>query len=173
LKKAVAHAFTPQAVLEYEGCFDETIEELLSAMEVAKPIDMSSMAVYYSMDAAGRFSFSESLGCLEHQADVSGLIAGVRGRFRHWGQWSHLPILERVLYKNPLILWNSIGRPATGLTALAASKLKERRKALERNEVNHDLLQMYIEGGTKHPNELSAEGILGMVYNRSIDSSRE
>lgn len=85
LRRAVANAFTPAAVLDYEEWIDATIAELLDIVSRKSTFDLSSMILWYTMDAAGRFSFGEPLGCLAAEDDVGGSIQLVRDRLNHWG----------------------------------------------------------------------------------------
>ena len=62
LRRSVANAFTQNAALDYEGSIDATIAELLAAVDQKTRFDLASMVLWYTMDAAGRFAFGESLG---------------------------------------------------------------------------------------------------------------
>ncbi len=62
------------------GWVDVTIAELLDAVgrkmkTTTTSFDLSSMILWYTMDAAGRFSFGEPLRCLAAESDVGGSIA--------------------------------------------------------------------------------------------------
>ncbi|KAI8959748.1 hypothetical protein F5Y11DRAFT_292133 [Daldinia sp. FL1419] len=85
LRRSVANAFTPTPVLDYERWIDMTIEELMDLMSKKETIDLSSTILWYTMDAARRFSFGEPLRCLRTEGDVNGSIQLVRDRFNHWG----------------------------------------------------------------------------------------
>lgn len=85
LRRSVANAFTPSAVMDYEGCIDEAIAELLDFVERKKTFDLARTILWYTMDAAGRFAFGEPLGCLKAEDDVGGAIQLTRDRLNHWG----------------------------------------------------------------------------------------
>ncbi|CAJ2511150.1 Uu.00g067750.m01.CDS01 [Anthostomella pinea] len=141
LRRSVANAFTPTASLDYEKWIDATIAELLDVIGRKKkttPFDLANTILFYKMDAAGRFSFGEPIGCLAAEVDVGGSIQLIRDRFTHWGRWSSLPGLERLLYRNP--------RAPSGMAAAAAGKLRARAAAQEKKDgggsEHADLLQL-------------------------------
>lgn len=163
LRRSVASAFTPTAVLDYEGSIDATIRELLAAIDSKKgaAFDLSSMILWYTMDAAGRFSFGEPLGCLAAEGDVGGSIQLIRDRFDHWGRWSSLPGLERLVFRNPIAM--RLKRAPSSMAAAAVSKLKNRSLAAERDVTHTDLLQKFIDASKANPDVLDTPGIVGML----------
>ncbi|KAI1769361.1 cytochrome P450 [Hypoxylon sp. FL1150] len=161
LRRSVANAFTPTAVLDYEKWIDATIEELLVIVgKKNMAFDLSSMILWYTMDAAGRFAFGEPLGCLQIEADVGDSIQMVRDRFYHWGWWSSLPQIEKLLYRNPISIRQA--RTPSRMAAKALSKLKERTGESKDSTGYTDLLQRFIEASKDHP-QLDTPGIIGML----------
>ncbi|RYP19499.1 hypothetical protein DL765_003339 [Monosporascus sp. GIB2] len=124
LRRSVANAFTPTAALGYERWIDVTIAELLGTIRRKTTFDLSSMILWYTMDAAGLFSFGEPLGCLAAENDVNGSIQLIRDRFNHWGWWSSVPQLERLVYRNPIAMRQK--RAPSSMAAAALAKLKPR-----------------------------------------------
>ncbi|KAJ3577662.1 hypothetical protein NPX13_g2907 [Xylaria arbuscula] len=162
LRRSVASAFTPNAVLDYESSIDATIRELLAAISNKKAaFDLSSMILWYTMDAAARFSFGDPLGCLSAEGDVGGSIQLIRDRFNHWGQWSSLPRLERLIFRNPIAM--RLKRAPSSMAAAAVSKLKKRSMTAREDHSYQDLLQRFINAGKDNPDVLDASGIIGML----------
>lgn len=161
LRRSVANAFTPTAVLDYETHVDQTLVELLELLSHKSRLDLSQTILYYTMDAAGRFSFGAPLGCLAAEADVGGSIAVVRQRFNHWGWWSSLPWLERLVYRNPIAM--SIKQAPSGMAAAAASRLQARAaKPLDESQPK-DLLTKFLQASKVHPDVLDTRGVVGML----------
>ncbi|OTB07521.1 hypothetical protein M426DRAFT_239774 [Hypoxylon sp. CI-4A] len=160
LRRSVANAFTPTAVLNYESCIDATIEELLDSLSRKTTFDLSSMILWYTIDAAGRFSFGEPLGCLQTESDVGGSIQLVRDRFNHWGWWSSLPQLERLIYRNPIAMRQN--RSPSRMVAVAMEKLKERIGTSMSDGEYTDLLDSFLEARKDHP-QLDDAGIIAML----------
>lgn len=159
LRRSVAIAFTPTAVLDYESSVDATIEELIDILSKKTDFDLSSIILWYTIDAAGRFSFGEPLGCLQTEDDVGGAIKLIRDRFNHWGWWSSLPQLERLLYRNPIAM-----RQKRAPSQMATDALKKLRSRIDgAGDITHtDLLQRFIEASKDHP-QLDTAGVLGMM----------
>ncbi|KAI2629804.1 cytochrome P450 [Hypoxylon sp. NC1633] len=159
LRRSVANAFTPTAVLDHESSIDATIEELIDILSKKTDFDLSSMILWYTIDAAGRFSFGEPLGCLQAESDVGGSIKLVRDRFNHWGWWSSLPELERLLYRNPIAIRQK--RASSQMAAIALTKLRSRMDMT--GDVKYtDLLQKFIEASQNNP-QLDTAGVIGML----------
>ncbi|KAI1371034.1 cytochrome P450 [Hypoxylon crocopeplum] len=161
LRRSVANAFTPTAVLDYEKAVDETIAELLDIISGKKTFDLSSMILWYTMDAAGRFSFGEPLGCLQAEDDVGGSIQLIRDRFNHWGWWSSIPKLERLVYRNPIAMRQK--RAPSGMAAAAVTKIKARAGQPKSESGDTDLLQRFLENSKDHPVALDTAGVIGML----------
>lgn len=104
LRRSVATAFSSTRALDYEPFIDQTIPDLVSALQRHETVDLAEMLLFYSMDAANRVSFNESLGCLDSENDIGGMIQLIRDRFNHWGWWSSIPGLERLVYRNPIAM---------------------------------------------------------------------
>ncbi|KAK3660662.1 hypothetical protein LTR22_007909 [Elasticomyces elasticus] len=161
LRRSVASAFTPTGVLDYEPWIDESIVELLDVLSERPLIDLSTTMLYYSMDAAGRFSFSESLGCLRADADEGGVASMIRNRFNHWGWWSSLPGLERLIYRNPIAL--RMKRAPSSMAASAVAKMKARAGKPSNSSRAPDLLSRFMESSQTNPEVLDTAGIVGML----------
>ncbi|KUJ08910.1 cytochrome P450 [Mollisia scopiformis] len=160
LRRSVSKAFTPAAVLDYEVYIDQTIPDLLQALERHETVDLSEMMLLYSMDSATRVSFGETLGCLESESDVGGTIQLIRDRFNHWGWWSSIPTLERLVYRNPYSM--RVQRTPSSMAAKAVSLLKSRADTTE-DKTHSDLLQKFIQAGHDSPETLDMTGIVGLL----------
>ncbi|KAK5112568.1 hypothetical protein LTR85_011260 [Meristemomyces frigidus] len=161
LRRSVANAFTPTAVLDYEPAIDKTIAELLELLSRKSHLDLSETILYYTMDATGRFAFGAPLGCLAAEADVGGSIAVIRQRFNHWGWWSSLPWLERLICRNPIAM--RIKRAPSSMAAAAASKLQERAANPHDGSQQPDLLTRFLEASETYPEILDTRGVVGML----------
>ncbi|KAI1327940.1 cytochrome P450 [Xylariaceae sp. FL0255] len=161
LRRSVANAFTLNAALDYERWIDATIAEMLDAVAKKRTFDLSAMILWYSMDAASRFSFGEPLGCLKAEDDVGGSIQLIRDRFNHWGWWSSIPRLERLVFRNPISMRQK--KAPSSIAAAADSKLKARSSRADTESKQADLLQRFLDASKDYPQALDASGIVGML----------
>jgi cytochrome P450 len=146
--------------LDYEIFVDQGTDELLKVLEKEPTIDFAWWMLLYSMDVSSRMLFSESLGFLESGSDVGGTIQVIRDRFTHWGNWSSLPMLERLVFRN---LWSlNMKRTPSGMAAFAFSKLRARMVA-STPPPQRDILQKFIEASQTHPDTLDTPGIIGLL----------
>jgi cytochrome P450 len=168
IRRSVAGAFTPTAVLDYEKHIDQTIQKLLEELETRKTFDFAEIMTFYSMDPASRFVFSETLGCLRSGSDVGNMIGTVRERFLYWGRWSSLPGLERLIYCNPITLCllcipSNMVKLATVKMQTRVVELKKHSDSGKGAENKDDLLQRYLDASNRYPETLNTMGIVGML----------
>ena len=160
LRSSVSSAFTPANVPDYEKSADDSLQELMRVLEERQTVDFAHIMLLYSMDAASRMLFSESLGFLKTGQDVGGNIQLIRDRFNHWGKWSSLPGLERLIFRNPVSLRTK--RNPSSMAALAANKLKTRMSTAEKLD-ERDILQKFIDASLERPDILDPTSIIGLL----------
>jgi cytochrome P450 len=165
LRRAVAGAFSPNAVAEMEAILEQAMHELVEALDDAaatgREIDLSETLLFYSLDNATRMVFGEPGGHLRTNSDIQGLGAMIRQRFAHWGYWSSLPRLERWVNRNPIALYFRNSQPAD-FVRKAATKVAER---VERPWLGSqpDLLNQLIKAREKYPEVMEMGGLMGIV----------
>jgi cytochrome P450 len=81
LRRGVANAFAPPAVLQMEGLVDDTSALLIETLKERKVVDLSRQSLWYSLDVAGRTAFSEDFGLLRDDADVGDVAKFIHGVF--------------------------------------------------------------------------------------------
>ena len=160
LRRSVAKAFTPTGILDYEVYVDQTIPDLVDALGRHETVDLAEYMMFYSMDSASRVSFGEALGCLKTETDVGGTIQVIRDRFNHWGWWSSIPGLERLVYRNPISIRQK--RAPSSMAATALSKIRTRSSATDSN-THPDLLTKFIQASEADPDTLNITGVVGML----------
>jgi cytochrome P450 len=168
LRRAVSGAFSPNSVAEMEHVLDEAITELLSTLDGAASIsggviDLSEILLFYSLDNATSMIFGEPGGHLHSNSDVQGLGSLIRERFAHWGYWSSLPWLERVVTRNPISLYLQSTQQPADFVRQAGAKVAERLARPEELNEQKDLLCGLIKAREKYPEVLHAKGLMGIV----------
>ena len=164
LRRSVVSAFTVRGSEDYEFFVDSTISDLLDALRRFKggKFDLPRLLMLYSMDSASRMAFSESLGCLKSGEDVGGSIVLIRDRLKHWGSWSSLPWLERLIYRNPWAMSQSKGKAPSPMVSAAAQKLNIRMASQEGGD-GRDMLQKFIHAHHANPDSIDAQGIISLL----------
>ena len=161
LRRSVAGAFTVRGAQDYECFVDATIPDLIRALHRDPKTDLPHLLMLYSMDSAARMAFSESLGCLESGTDNGGSIELIRDRFRHWGWWSSLPWLERLVYRNAWAMRRSKGKTPSAMVSTAVRKLRDRMS--EKGQSSDDILHKFIEAHRANPNLIDQQGIVSLL----------
>jgi cytochrome P450 len=160
MRRSVAKAFTLAGVLDYESYIDLTIKEFVKALSKHRTIDLAEMMLFYAMDSAMRVAFGDTLGSLESETDVDGTIQLIRDRFNHWGFWSSMPRLERLVYRNPISLKSK--KAPSNMAAKAVSKLRAHMAGTDGN-TQVDLLDRFIKASEEFSNGLDTGGVVGML----------
>lgn len=162
LRRSIAKAFSQVGALDYEFFVDQTIPDLVAALRKHEIVDLAEMLVFYSMDAANRLSFNEPLGCLDSESDVGGNIQLIRDRFNHWGWWSSIPGIEKLVYRNPIAM--RMKRAPSSMAATAISRLKTRMLEAQHDINPHpDILHKFIQASHDDPNTLGMTDIVSLL----------
>jgi len=160
LRRSIAKAFTPSAVLDYEAFIDQTLPDLVTALERHQTVDIHEILLYLAMDSATQISFGETLGDLRTETDVGGTIQLIRNRFIHWGWWSSIPDLERLVYRNPISMTSKMA--PSSMVATAVSRLRA-RTSTKASKPQTDLLQKFIHASIENPRTLDQTGIVSLL----------
>ena len=164
LRRSVASAFTVRGSDDYEVFVDSTIPDLLDAVRRSErgKFDLPGLLMLYSMDSASRMAFSESLDCPKSGEDVGGSIALIRDRLKHWGYWSSLPWLERLISRNPWAMSRSKCKTPSAMVSTAAQKLMIRMARKEGGD-GRDMLHKFIHAHHANPDTIDAQGIISLL----------
>jgi cytochrome P450 len=128
-RRFINSAFSLTQIIRYEPWVDGTIALFLNKMRTKFSgkegpdgvIDFMEWLGYFSADVISEMTFGERTGFLEAGKDVDNIIGGVRRVFAPWlyvrylrlvdgrrlimSQFSRMPILDKLTFKNPLLLW--------------------------------------------------------------------
>lgn len=162
LKKHVVSAFAPGQVLTYEGVVDDTMEILIKQLEKHGPVvEIVEWLRYFMVDTLSRIAFSEDLGFMANRKDIDGTLAGAQQRFDHWHYWLAVPYLERLIFKNPIVL--QFTKPSSRLATLALQKIDARKQQGKETGEFHDLLSQYLQAGEKDPKVIDPMTVIGLT----------
>lgn len=160
MKKLIISAFTTTAILDYEHHIDINIQRLMKQLSNSgDEVDISSWNSAYSYDTICRVAFSEDQGVLDAHKDAAQLFKASRDRFEHWYNWMSLPGLERLLFKNKIVTWKTGTSP---LGQMASARLLKRTEDGGVGS-HHDLLDRYLQAGTKDPQLFTPPTIIGLA----------
>src|SRR2546423_5685666 len=112
-------------------------------------------------DTLSRIAFSEDLGFMVNKKDIDGTLAGAQHRFDHWHYWLAVPYLERLIFKNPIVL--QFTKPSSRLAALASRKIDARKQQGKEAGEFHDLLSQYLQAGQKDPEVIDSVAVIGLT----------
>ncbi|KAK6373428.1 hypothetical protein LTS17_008448 [Exophiala oligosperma] len=138
LKRPVGAAFALSALLDLEPLADECtaiLQRKLDGLE-GQNIDLGTWLHWYAFDVITYITFSNSIGFLERERDVQGIISAIEGRLVYNSIVGQVPNMHKFLLGNSLIsrladLIPSLARlnSARYIVNFAAAQLSRRQTA--------------------------------------------
>ncbi|CAI9627180.1 unnamed protein product [Alternaria burnsii] len=109
IKRPVAHAYSMTSLLQYEPFVDTTSQMFCRRLteeyvEKTRTCDLGKWLQFYAFDVIGEITFSKKLGFLDTGEDVQGVIEDIEWRLGYFAVVGQMPVLDRFLLKNPLIM---------------------------------------------------------------------
>ena len=118
----------------------------------------------FQADFLLNIAFDQSSHYLETGAETKSL--SFEARYKHWMRWQGMPILERLIYKPPILIRYLKARAMPLWARMATSRLQARLASKNDSTVQQrrpDLLDKYIESANKRGDDLPVEVIPRMV----------
>ncbi|KIW65684.1 hypothetical protein, variant 2 [Phialophora macrospora] len=168
IKKQIIHAFSTNAMLDYEPHIDRNIMYLMSRLGNVEmqgdQLNIAPWLIFFAFDTICRIAFSDDQGLMEKQADMGNSLEGARQRLAYWHTWQALPWMERLLFKNRWAVRLSARASNKGsmLGQLAAARLQDR---LEKGGLGtySDLLDRFLQAAERDPEVIANTTVHGLV----------
>ena len=105
LKRPVSSAYSMSTLVELEPMTDDCIEILEKKLDGMQDtnIDLGEWLQWYAFDVITSITFSNRLGFMEQEKDVSGIINAIEGRLAYNSVVGEAPVLHRFLLGNSVI----------------------------------------------------------------------
>ncbi|PVH96823.1 cytochrome P450-like protein [Periconia macrospinosa] len=112
-RKLINTAFSATAILKYEPWVDDTINVLLRELKSrflvgkgqSESLELYTWLAYFAADVISDLTYGQRTGFLETGTDVLGIQGNVEKVFQFWLLFAQMPILDRLTFKNPLLLF--------------------------------------------------------------------
>ena len=157
LRRAIGSSFAVSNLLDYEEDVDITATALIDRMSTERNFELWTIMHQFQVDFFMKMAFSDDPVYLTTNKDPS-VMSGQKRNY-HWWQWQALPVLERLLYKNPYL--SSTGA-SSHWVKLATQKLHARKMEKD-SPRKSDLLDKFIIAGEKHSDTVDPALILKTV----------
>lgn len=183
-KKKVANVpYSMAAMQQLSPFIDDTIEFFISRLDSkadAAPtngnrlpeVDLGNWLHWFAFDVLGEVAFSRSFGFLREGKDVEGAIRTIDNSQQYNGIVGQMPILDKLLRRNPL--WKYIPALSTGNALITRMALEEmnRRKPFDKEsegkwrggDGRQDLLASLIKGHLKDPQRFAEGDIFAVAH---------
>ncbi|ROV90201.1 hypothetical protein VSDG_08773 [Cytospora chrysosperma] len=108
-RRCVNSAFAMSALVQYEPFVDNTTKLFLKQTERLfaedpKGCDLTRWLQFYAFDVIGEITYSKRHGFVEKNEDIDGIVAYLTSLFNYVAPIGQIPILDRLLLKNPVYL---------------------------------------------------------------------
>ncbi|KAL2422085.1 Cytochrome P450 monooxygenase cicH [Exophiala dermatitidis] len=164
-KKPIANAYSMSTMVEFEPLVDSTTSLLMTKLDgfatSGVSFDLGVWLQMYAFDVIGELLFSQKLGFLSSGTDVQGIMADIRVKIGYAGRVGQIPILDRILTKNPIFLRLA---PTHPIVTFTLARMKERDTMTTGAGIQKpDFLARCFEAQAKFPDVVTDRMIL--VYN--------
>ncbi|KIY00865.1 uncharacterized protein Z520_03531 [Fonsecaea multimorphosa CBS 102226] len=165
IRKPIVNAYSMTTILDFEPAVDSTTSLLISKLDCfvasKKPLDLEVWLHRYAFDVIGEIVFSKKIGFLETETDVESIMSGIRFFTKYFEFAGQIPIVDRFLLKNPLVLRYG---PSNPIVTFTLNRMKD-RAAWRANggHTKRDFLERCFEAQEKYPETVTDRMI--MLYN--------
>ncbi|KAF1918980.1 pisatin demethylase [Ampelomyces quisqualis] len=170
-RRCVNNAFAMSSLVNYEPLVSSTLTYWLDKTDevfanTGKSCDFSQWLQFFAFDVIGDLTWSKRLGFIEGNKDVDNIIGFLGKFFDYVAPVGQMPILDRLLWKNPIsLLAQRIGldKRIHPVTLFALNRSNERASQVEKikqfglsddekaNPRGIDLLSKFAQASHDHP----------------------
>jgi cytochrome P450 len=152
LKRPVANAYSMSALVELEPMTDDCIAIIQGKLDSkqGQEIDFGEWLQWFSFDVITSITFSNRIGFMEQEKDVSGIINAIEGRLAYNSVIGEAPSLNRFLLGNPFVESLASYIPALArlnsarfIVAFAAKQLDRYKSSGKSTEQLRDMLARF------------------------------
>ncbi|KAH0837201.1 cytochrome P450 [Fonsecaea pedrosoi] len=165
IRKPIVNAYSLSTILEFEPAVNSTVALLISKLDQlaasGRPLNLGLWLYRFAFDVIGEILFSKKIGFLESEVDVESIMIGIRGFTKYFQLAGQIPIVDRFLLKNPLMLKYG---PTNPIVTFTLNRISD-RVACRTNEGQRerDFLERCFEAQAKYPEAVTDRMI--MLYN--------
>ncbi|KAK4443296.1 cytochrome P450 oxidoreductase [Podospora aff. communis PSN243] len=157
LRRMVSNGFSMSNIAQYEARIDETARVFLDQTDklFAAPgrvCDFKLWLQYFAFDVITEVTYSRRVGFIDRREDVDGIIAWVDKLVSYSAPVGQMPILDRLLVKNPILTFLSkhgLIDTSSGAARFSQARMAERLAEIEsqKHTINDraDLLTMFLK----------------------------
>lgn len=168
-------------LVQYEPFVAETVATFLKVLDdrfagTAGPGDIFDIAdwnKYFALDVVSMLTMGEPYGLLEAGYDHVGIIKARTGLLRYFTIVNNVPWLDKVLKKNPLVMW--LGRmglfnSVTATVPIAQRQIAQKSRhfkpldeAMKSGRARVDLLTRFLQAKVDYPEIIDDRAVLGLT----------
>jgi hypothetical protein len=155
IKRPVAGAYSMTSVLQSEGIADKCIGDLVRQLDagfgaLGKPCSLDRWMHYLAFDFIGQATFSKRFGFLEAGGDIDNMIKIIDLQFIYIGTLGNMPLLDKFLLKNPLLL--ALVETPNPLVDMARQYIEDRRAGVKEGSAEQlDFLAKFLDAQKRDP----------------------
>ncbi|EEY23060.1 pisatin demethylase [Verticillium alfalfae VaMs.102] len=182
LRRSVSSAYSMSTLVNFEPLVDSTSEEFLKQLKqrytrnekANGELDFGQWLQFYAFDVIGELTYSKRLGFVDRGEDVDDIIQNLEGLLNYVAVIGQLPILDKLLLKNPFRMWlskHNLLNFNSPVVEFAKRRMAERsdieKEAQEElptgKTARKDFLSRFKDARKKDPEFISEERVLALT----------
>ncbi|KIW92143.1 uncharacterized protein Z519_07127 [Cladophialophora bantiana CBS 173.52] len=178
LRRSVANAFAMSTLVNYEPYVTDTVTTFLAQLDqrfAGRPgpdgiCDMSEWTKFFALDVVSALTMGKGYGLLEAGYDHIGIINARTTFLRYFTIVNNVTWLDRVLKKNPVLMWlgrRGLWNSVTATVPIAQRQMDQKKrdfKGVSENEkARVDLLTKFLQAKIDNPDIVDDRAVLGLT----------
>ncbi|KAG9191208.1 hypothetical protein G6011_09296 [Alternaria panax] len=139
-RRCVNNAFAMSSLVNYEPLVTSTLTNWLDKTEdmfakTGRSCNFNQWLQFFAFDVIGELTWSKRLGFIEGNKDVDNIIGALARIFDYAASVGQMPILDRLLWKNPIALFAQrigLDKRVHPVTLFALNRSSERASQVEK-----------------------------------------
>lgn len=161
LRRVVSNSFSMSTIARYEPRVNETARVFLQQtdklfVQTGRTCDFKLWLQYFAFDVITEITYSRRVGFIDREEDVDGIIAWLDKLFDYSAPVGQMPLLDKVLVKNPILrLLSKYGwiDTSSGTARFSRARMAERLQDINDRKAagdfsaddRSDLLSMFLK----------------------------
>ncbi|ETI26004.1 hypothetical protein G647_02781 [Cladophialophora carrionii CBS 160.54] len=178
LRRSVANAFALSTLVNYEPYVTDTVATFLAQLNArfaGRPgedgiCDMSEWTKYFALDVVSALTMGKGYGLLEAGYDHIGIVEARTTFLRYFTIVNNVTWLDRVLKKNPVLMWlgrHGLWNSVTATVPIALRQMDEKKRTFkgvdEDSKTRVDLLTKFLQAKVDNPDIVDDRAVLGLT----------
>ncbi|KAH8659962.1 putative cytochrome P450 [Xylariales sp. PMI_506] len=187
LRRCVNGAFSMTSLIQYEQSVNMVVRKYLSRTDSLfstapnqfdTTCDFARWLQFFAFDVIGTITYTKDHGFIDRNEDIDGIAGYMAGFFDYAAIVGQIPILDRLLWKNPILSYlnklDIASTTGTGAVNFAKARMAERLSTPTKEiaeDMPTDLLNKFLKAQQDHPEFMDDRKVLAMALSMTFAGS--